>query len=424
MFNRKIVLTLCILFVLSLTALVYVVYTNDERENIYILTDQPEFAFYAELFNFTQDKYNAVVLYSDDVIEQLSQGKNQDLDIIVGAWLKNEKTRQSFMQVDYLFDEFKMRRSIFYPQLLELGNIHNRQYLLPVSFNLPTVIFDAEKSSQIQDAAMISLDEIKNIASLENKKNDNDTYSTMGYAPSWNEDFLYVVSKLMDVNYHETKDVFAWDEKSLSNAIEYLKNWTKEVNTSFEHEEEFEFKHLYNPPYNNVLTGHCFFNYMKTESLLNIPPENLEKIDFRWIQYNNNIQVNDKIINMGIFKETNNKKGAQDFLLWFFREETQREIIEWVLSMNLASDRFGIAGGFSSLKSVNERVLPSFYPFLFGRFPSPENLRVPNILPANWENIKERVIIPYFVKSIKMDEQNDVKPSLEKLLAQWARENN
>ena len=67
--------------------------------------------------------------------------KDDSIDIVIGKWLKNEKIRRNFMPIDYLFTDQHINKYIFYPQLLSLGNIDNKQYLLPVSFNLPAIVF-------------------------------------------------------------------------------------------------------------------------------------------------------------------------------------------------------------------------------------------------------------------------------------------
>jgi hypothetical protein len=56
---------------------------------------------------------------------------------------------------------------------------------------------------------------------------------------------------------------------------------------------------------------------------------------------------------------------------------------------------FGIAGGFSGLKSVNERDFPQYYPRLIGRIPPEELLYAPGPLPAAWSEIKTQVLLPW-----------------------------
>ena len=63
----------------------------------------------------------------------------------------------------------------------------------------------------------------------------------MGVAPSWNSDFLYTATKLLDVGFYEKNGEIVWDELFLENAVEYLKSWTTENNTSTTSESDFKF---------------------------------------------------------------------------------------------------------------------------------------------------------------------------------------
>ena len=74
--------------------------------------------------------------------------------------------------------------------------------------------------------------------------------------------------------------------------------------------------------------------------------------------------------------------------------------------MNLPSKEFGIAGGFSSLKPITEKVFPQYYPLLLSHLPQNSILKTPLILPANWETLKREIIFPYL-----LDEMDQPKGS-------------
>jgi hypothetical protein len=83
---------------------------------------------------------------------------------------------------------------------------------------------------------------------------------------------------------------------------------------------------------------------------------------------------------------------------------------------------FGICGGFSALSSVTEQIFPLFYPELLGRMPPSENFMPPNILPANWADIKEQVVLPYLNDRVHSERADDIN-TLEKRLSDWMRLN-
>ena len=91
--------------------------------------------------------------------------------------------------------------------------------------------------------------------------------------------------------------------------------------------------------------------------------------------------------------------------------------------MNLDTQTFGICSGFSSIKSVNERVYPAYYKTLLGKMPSEESLVAPLPLPSRWESLKERVIIPYLSEATNTENTSAIK-SIDERIAAWRNQFN
>jgi hypothetical protein len=124
----------------------------------------------------------------------------------------------------------------------------------------------------------------------------------------------------------------------------------------------------------------------------------------------------------GIHRNSRARKAAEAFTQWFFREETQRLILEAGKNNRLNETRFGIANGFSALRTVTEQIFPQFYPALLGRMPPESFLSPPNILPRNWNSLKEQVILPYLHDRIRSTKRNNIR-SLDRRLTDWSRLN-
>lgn len=399
------------------------VYSCSKQGNtVVIWTDQGEFASYAELFNASQDRFKAIVQYQKSPASAFPPVKGEQVDILIGPWLKNEKVRKNFLSLDYLFDDIKLSAKDFYPQLLQLGNIQEKQYLLPVSFNLPLVIFSSDNQQYITDNFMLSIDELREAGSRFNVQTKNGAYTAMGFSPRWFGDFMYVVSRLFGTAYAENETLFSYNSASLAKTVRYLRDWSREVNTSTAVEDDFQFKYLYNPSYKLVTEGRCLFAYMKSDEFFTLPTDRLQNIDFRWIHNEKNIAVADKLVYMGIYKKTRNLDAAQAFLLWFLNEKTQKQLLERSAKMNLSTKTFGIAGGFSSLRTVTERTFPVHYGILYGHLPPAEYLSTPNILPAKWEDIKARVIVPYLEEAVTENE-NAADRTLDRRIQEWIKQN-
>ena len=163
---------------------------NSGSKPLIIWTDNAEIVSYVELFNATHEDISAFAVYKDEAARSLPPAKDElTPDLVVGSWLKNSATRKYFQPLDYLFQEKSLNRTLFYKQLLEYGQINDKQYLIPISFNLPAMIFSKKNEGFVESEHFLNLEQIRTFSTAFNKKNKNGTYTAMGYAPSWDTDF-------------------------------------------------------------------------------------------------------------------------------------------------------------------------------------------------------------------------------------------
>lgn len=393
---------------------------NKSKAPAVIWTDRSEFVAYTELFNLDQDRYTVVVEYRENPASALITSKEQP-DIVVGPWLKGENTRKKLTAVDYLFNELRIKTNIFYPQLLELGNIRGRQYLLPVSYNLPSVIYSKEKQTSIPGAFTLSLEAIRDLGGAYNTEQGG-MYDRMGFSPRWDAEFLYLTARLFNIRFEEHSNLFSWNANGATDALSFIRTWTKSINASVRAEDDFAFKYLYDPAHKLVVEGKNLFSYLPSDDLFLIPTEKLKNIDFRWVEKNGEIPVMDEIIYLGLAKKAANLEAAEAFLIWFYNEKNQQRVLERSHDMGLMEQSFGIAGGFSSLKPVTEKVFPLFYPTLLGHLPPANSLSVPRILPNNWEILKEALVLPWLKEQAASPDGAGVK-TLDDRVAAWLKAN-
>jgi len=102
--------------------------------------------------------------------------------------------------------------------------------------------------------------------------------------------------------------------------------------------------------------------------------------------------------------------------------ETQRLLLEARRSLRLSETSFGIAGGFSGMRIVTEQVFPQFYPDLIGHIVPEDFLAAANVLPRNWQPLKERVILPYLRERIRDPGTAEIRP-LDRRINDWYRLN-
>ena len=391
---------------------------NDNRAAV-LWTDRPEFIFYGEQFNASQDKYKVEVHYYESPAQKLTEGDDFP-DIAAASWLKSSSTRALFRPLDDLFPRDSAEWSYFYPRLLALGKIEGKQYLLPVSFNIPAMVFASVQGRLMSNPFTISMEEIKELGKAYNAET-NGVYTRIGFTPSWNDEFLFLTATLYGVGFRESSPI-AWDPRALEQAMISIQKWIAEANTNIQAEDDFIFKYCYDPPAGLVSSGRILFTYMDSSELFTLSEERRVNLDFRWMAENESIPLDEWAVYYGIHKKTKAKNAALAFTRWFFRTDTQRLLLEVSSSKRFLETSFGIGGGFSAMRTVTEQIFPLFYPSLLGRMPPESFLSPPAILPRNWMNIKEKVILPYLKERIRSSSADEIR-SLERRITDWNRLN-
>ena len=386
-----------------------------------IWTDCPEFSQYIELFNKTHKDNSAILVYKENPALSLPAQRDEVVpDIIIGSWLRNENTTKYFKQLDSIFDRKSISDTDFYPQLLESGKIRKTQYLLPVSFNLPAIIFSTKNSDLITEHYTLTLEQIRESASAYNVKNKDGVYSRIGFTPLSNENFLYLTTKLYKVDIREGKNQLEWNEEKLQKNIEYMREWVRTDNTSAQVEEEFAYKYLFMPYYRQVTSDRTLFAYTTSDVLFKAMNNQDLQVDYRWVCEDNVIPIEDSYTMLGIYRKAKNLVGATEFITWFFQAQNQKLILDRKETLNLNTDLFGIVGGFSSIRDVNEHILPVYYTQLLSNLPPAQMLEVPQKLPVRWDSMKSSVIDVYLKQSVVEEDKNNVLP-IRSLEAEWRK---
>ena len=384
-----------------------------------IWTDHPEFAIYGEYFNTIQNQYKVSIKYYEFPAEELKQSGNTP-DIVVGSWLKNSSTRTYFKNLNGFFGIRKLSKNDFYSRILSTGRMGRKQYFLPVSFNVPALIFSRDIEHDLSNSFTIDFDEIKSMSKIYNTENRG-AYTRMGFSPLWDDSFLFTASVLSGASFREAVPL-AWDASALENSMNFIHKWTNEINSNNQAEEDFTFKYFIEPPEKLIQGRRILFSYMESRDFFTLNSDAKNNLGFRWIMEQNRVPITEDLIFLGVSKKSKSRQAAKAFILWFFRVENQRLLLEYNRVNRMNENVFGICGGFSSLSSVTEQIFPRFYPELLGRIPPSEYFMPPNVLPGNWAAIKERVVLPYLHDRARKERADETYP-LERRLTDWMRVN-
>ncbi len=400
--------------IIAFICLLFLIISCSEKkqiDQIIIWTNKSEVVILSELFNASSDNSKVVIVYKENPAISFGNVKKSEVpDIIIGSWLNNSNVVDNFLPITYLFDDKLISKSQFYPQLLKYGQVKDQQYLLPVSFNIPAIVYSSNNEQLMPEGNLITPDQIKTLSANFNNIESNHQV-TIGYAPSWDPEFMYEVAKLNDAKFSQptnSTSLFSWDETCFQNSIDYFIKWTENNNETTEIENSYKYKYLSNPTLNNLNSNRSLFTYMPSNELFIYPKEKLETIQFKWLHKDNRLLINDDILSMGLYKYARNIASAEEFIIWFMNSENQKNIIQWTNTVNLYTKPFGIAGGFSSIRNINERYFPIVYPQLWGKLPLQENLIAPDYLPAYWETIKTQVLFPYMQEATITPPKEDI----------------
>ncbi len=382
------------------------VFSCGQKESRLVLkTNSVEFVSFAELFNSSQDKIKIVVHYQEEPCKNLGAKEaakdSERPDILAGSYLQAGIEKKCFSRLDSLIKKNgPIDKNSFYPALLQTGRLNEKQYLLPVSFNLPALVFDPKNYESLQEQAMLSFDDIKNLSKKFNVKNRDGIYSAMGFGPLWSPDFLYLVFKDMGVFFNAGPHSIIYTENVFLKSKDFVRDWIQEVNGGAKNEQDFAFKYLYMPFYSQAQSGRCLFSYATSRQIFSLSQDQIRDLDFRWICNDGRIQIEDDFVSVGVYAKSKKKAAAKKFIAWLMSEEAQRKILDRKLKMNLDSNSFGIAGGFSALQIVTERLFPLYYRSLLSNTPVSSLLFAPQKFPGDWAKIKALALEPFILDSV------------------------
>lgn len=385
-----------------------------------VLTDAPSVAMAAELFNGSQDRYAVEVGWADNVPRAVRAAKRSP-SVVAGRYLKGSSARDRLRPLDYLFDRSRINRNSFYKDILALGEADGRQMLIPLSFNLPAIVF-ARGAASPKDEFTISLADMAAPSRAFGGKaaagKGGPAAAPMGFSPRWDPEFLILAIGSSGAAFRQGKGNLAWSEDGLSRAMDEVRGWTASVDGSSAAADDYQFKYLYAPAYQYLKEGRALFAYMKSSDFFLVPEDKRELLDFRWFSSGGLVPVSEDVIYVGIARDAPGREAAEAFVSWLFREESQAAVLELSKGTRAIESNFGIAGGFSSLRAVNEKTFAKHYPSLLGHMPPAGSLAVPAALPEDWPSLKSEVLEPWLLGATASGGQAEDSAELSKLLAE------
>jgi hypothetical protein len=369
---------------------------------IRLWSQTPEILPFVDRYNAVQSKYKIEVISVPSPSEELIISQTVP-DLVLSERLSAPRSAAKLENLNPLLRGDGVDARIFYEDLWKAHLVQNAPVVLPFSFSAPVVIF--RKDAFPKGAPrMIALDNLR-AAGLPFKKTDKTKLKALGFSPLLDQDFLFHAATLYGVDFHaDPAKALAWNGQSLEQWIQYMTAWCAADNGGLAGEREFIRTYLYRLVLDKLIPEkkpafyRLAFYHASLAQFFEIPPNKRENLDLAWLSRDGKIPADDRILFFGVPQGSTNRTGAYAFLKWVFRADTQENIMEENAKKNPGS--FGIAGGFSSIVTVNERSIALYAPFLKGRIPTAGEFIFPGPLPETWQKLKNESILPWMYDRI------------------------
>jgi ABC-type glycerol-3-phosphate transport system substrate-binding protein len=374
---------------------------NIGNPTIHFWTNREEFLPYIEEFNKQHTHYKVELSLLRTLNDEFLSLQNKP-DLILCSLPEILIDHNNFDSLDGILSEAGIENDEVYQNLLKIGVYNGNQVLLPYSFDIPAIVFTKFDKENLPDFSL-SLDDLKK-QSAKFTVFQGRRLKALGFSPLWNHKFLFYTSMLFGADFRYTADnILIWDENALNSAVDYLRTWINDELGGYAVEREFSKKYIYEPPYKLVQDNkfgyyRIGFFFTTISEYYEIPQQKRKNLEFRWLHYNDKIPVTEKILVFAVPSGSKNSEGARAFLKWILKPEIQKQLVK-IYTLH-DHPYFGIANGFSIIKDINKHYFPDYYPFLIGFVPPENSLVFPNQLPADWDKLKNEIIMNWLLEEI------------------------
>ena len=297
------------------------------RRDIVLWTNRAEMAAYVEHFNARQDHLPRQAGLPG-IPRPFLGGGGRPPDLLVDAWLNAPGRIGRLQPVEDLLRGRRLPREAFYTQLLERGALDKKQVVLPVSFDLPAVVYRSPNLAADAPSLALPLDTIREKAAAFNRLQAG-RFDQVGFSPRWNTDFLYLITSLFGVSFRQAgQGEVRWNSEALSESLQYARKWVGEVNKGLEADRQFAERYLYSPMEQLLGANRILFWMSTTERVYPLLVSGKENLNFRWISHQGKVAVQEEVLWAGIPRRARNARGAKFFLEWFLQPQTQALILK------------------------------------------------------------------------------------------------
>ncbi len=381
---------------LILILLIFLSCGSGKKKVVTIWSDIPEIAMYTEQYNALEGGERYVVEYKENPVSALSEEELHP-DLVISRNLHNPESEKLFSPLNSLAIKSGIPIETIYSGFIRSCEKDDELYTIPLSFNLPGIIFLSDIIPESRAFFYLSPEEIQAYADPFNQKR-GESFTNMGFSPLWNPEFLLTTSWGFDARFRAGGEYIRWNTSALSHALSFQRHWIEESAGSIDAALEFMEKYLFEPKYKLIKEGRIRFAYMDSREFFNLPESRRNGLDIRWYEVDGKIPVVKDTVYAAVPIAAKQKKEGAAYIKWLLMPKTQKMLITSLRDAGIPS--FGFAQGFSSVAEINQRYFPEIYPFLLGKIPADRDLTYPEVLPKSWPLLKEEVIKPWIAAAV------------------------
>jgi len=379
-----------------------------------LATSRAEVAAYVERYNARQDEFRVEVRWRESPARAVLEG--EAFDVVIGEELATASVMDRLENLGDVVKPGRLDPAGFYPGLLAMGSRDNRPLAVPLSFDLPAMVFLRGALPPDLSSLAIDIETVRSLARPVNAIGKGGGLSAVGFSPLWNREFLLLSARLFGARLRAGRaGTLSWDPAGLQASVDFTRSWVVEDNGGAALDRAFAERNLVQPWERLLASRKIFFALIPFTEFFALPEEKRRDLDWRWLARDGAIPVRDTVLFAAVPRAARNKRGAKAFLEWFAGPAAQREFAEVNRSLRLGV--FGVTSGFPALVALDERDLAQLAPSLLGRIPAAGMLGFPEPLPSGWYRMRDEAVLPWLERAAS----GGGSQTLEDALLAWQR---
>lgn len=380
-----------LLFLLiPLLALSFFSCSNNEKEVLRLVSDNPETILLAEFMNSQRQDLLIIPDYRENITPELLEQQNYDCVI------SGDLASPLYQPLIEENPDFSMDESAIYSRLWLHGG--SKSAAIPLAFNLPVVLYREDQFSNSSAPRIILPENLQNWNSSSIPQNG---FQHLGFSPLWNSSYLRYRSMLLGEDYQRLGE-FDYSITLINDLLTEEAEWINENQGDMGH--QFSDKYRYIPDLALLLQGRIDFTIDDLVSYFSIQESQRSQLGLSYLGNAQGVRPLD-VQYAAVLKRSSHKEEALALLSQLTDGDFQRDYMEWKRTHRNSS--FGYLGGLSSNSAVNRTTMAEYYPDWGRRIILEDQVLPAPFLPVSWKALSNDMLDNWF--QLYFEEENPME---------------